>query len=173
MIGAQSIKARRKQTALQTSSSLMVADCVPFYFCPRSIMLYVIHKGNHSELNYRGGQRPILHLEADIHEVVAWAQAHQKHWCFTLSNAGSVYFEERDKISQLTELKWNAIRARDWRERSIQEGKQAEFLLQEYLPVQLIQRIGVHSSDVKTRVENILKQAGMDIAVDVLRRWYY
>ena len=37
-------------------------------------MLYLIHRANHSELDYRGGQDPIVHLEADLREAVDWAE---------------------------------------------------------------------------------------------------
>jgi hypothetical protein len=43
---------------------------VPFYFCPRSLMLFVIYRQNHPDLAYRDGQEPIVHQEADLHEVV-------------------------------------------------------------------------------------------------------
>ena len=33
-------------------------------------MLYVIHCANHPELAYRGGQQPIIHLEADLHQHI-------------------------------------------------------------------------------------------------------
>jgi len=44
-----------------------VGDCVPFYFCPRSVMLYLIYQGNHPDLQYHGGQDLVLHLEADLY----------------------------------------------------------------------------------------------------------
>ena len=72
-IGMSSIKQRRLALPVATHPSCMVGDFVPFYFCPRSIMLFVIHCANHPGLAYRGGQRPIVHLEADLHAVVAWA----------------------------------------------------------------------------------------------------
>ena len=58
---------------INSHPSLCVGDCVPFYFCPRSVMLYVISMRNHAELSYQGGQEPIVHLEADLYDVVAWA----------------------------------------------------------------------------------------------------
>jgi hypothetical protein len=71
MIGMNSIKARRlHELRLNSHPDLHVGDCVPFYFCPRSVMLYLIYQGNHPELGYRGGQGPILHLEADLHATV-------------------------------------------------------------------------------------------------------
>jgi len=68
-IGMNGIKQRRlNELTLTSHPGLHVGDCVPFYFCPRSIMLYLIHQANHPELAYRGGQDPIVHLEADLHQ---------------------------------------------------------------------------------------------------------
>ncbi|MEO1020180.1 MAG: DUF4433 domain-containing protein, partial [Pseudomonadota bacterium] len=55
-IGMSSIKHRRlTQNTLESHPDLFVGQCVPFYFCPRSVMLYLIYKQNHPELAYRGG----------------------------------------------------------------------------------------------------------------------
>lgn len=93
-IGMNSIKQRRlKELTLISYPQLHVGDCVPFYFCPRSIMLYLIAQRNHPELAYRGGQEPIIHLQADLHASVTWAQKNQRKWSFTLSNAGSYFLK--------------------------------------------------------------------------------
>ena len=52
-------------------------------------------RANHPSLAYTGGQEPIVHLEADLHQTVAWAEQNRLRWAFTLSNAGSYYFEDR------------------------------------------------------------------------------
>ena len=71
-IGMNDIKQRRlHKLRLSSYPELYVGSCVPFYFCPRSVMLYVIYQGNHQELSYRGGQGPIVHLEADLRQTVA------------------------------------------------------------------------------------------------------
>lgn len=93
-IGMRGIKTRRLSLPLENHPDLHVGDCVPFYFCPRSAMLYLIHQANNPGLSYRGGQGPIVHLEADLHETVAWADSQRQRWAFTLSNAGSFYFED-------------------------------------------------------------------------------
>jgi ssDNA thymidine ADP-ribosyltransferase, DarT len=73
VIGMNNIKARRmKELTLASHPGLFVGQCVPFYFCPRSVMLYLIHRRN-AELAYQGGQAPIVHLVADLNAVVAWA----------------------------------------------------------------------------------------------------
>ena len=91
-IGMTTIKQSRRNRRLSSHPELNVGDCVPFYFCPRSVMLFVIHKANDPGLTYRGGQNPILHLEADFYEAVSWAEAHGRRWAFTCSNAASSYF---------------------------------------------------------------------------------
>ena len=46
-IGMNSIKQRRlKELTLSTYPDLFVGQCVPFYFCPRSVMLYMMHMVN-------------------------------------------------------------------------------------------------------------------------------
>ncbi len=86
-------------------------------------MLYLMYQGNHPDLEYRGGQDPIIHLEADLHAVVDWANQERRPWSFTLSNAGSYYFEDRSDLSQLDEIDWDAVQARQWQ--NCKERKQA------------------------------------------------
>jgi hypothetical protein len=147
---------------------------VPFYFCPRSIMLFVIHCANHPELTYRGGQGPIIHLEADLNEVVAWAEAHGVRWAFSLSNAGAVYTEFRAHLNQLGEINWRAVSATDFRAADIKEGKQAEFLLHGFFPWHLVRRVGVHSRAIQARVTALLAGAAHQPPVEVRAgEWYF
>src|SRR5262245_43359662 len=69
-IGMSNIKARRLALPVACHPTDKVGEYVPFYFCPRSIMLFVIHRANHPDLSFRGGQQPIVHLEADLNAVV-------------------------------------------------------------------------------------------------------
>ena len=40
------IKARRLAQPVRCNPGTLVGDYVPFYFCPRSVMLYLIYKAN-------------------------------------------------------------------------------------------------------------------------------
>ncbi|MDO9225706.1 MAG: DUF4433 domain-containing protein [Pseudomonadota bacterium] len=172
MIGMGSIKQRRlTELTLSSHPELHVGDCVPFYFCPRSVMLYLIYQANHPELGYRGGQGPIIHLEADLHAVVRWAEQEARRWAFTLSNAGARYFEDRCDLAQLGEVDWVAVEARNWQQHK--EGKQAEFLLENDFPWHLVERIGVHSRAVYQQVVNALPVHGHRPAVEIRAEWYY
>ncbi len=171
-IGISKIKQRRlKELTLNSHPGLHVGDCVPFYFCPRSIMLYVLHMGNHHDLNYRGGQGPIIHLEADLHDTVAWAKQQNLRWAFSLSNAGAYYFEDRADLRHLSELDWAAIGATDWQNH--QEGKQAEFLVESQFPWALVMRIGVQSIATRTKVLDALRSATHQPSVQQIPAWYY
>ena len=171
-IGMQGIKERRlRELNLSSYPDLHVGDCVPFYFCPRSVMLYLIYQANHRELTYRGGQGPILHLEADLQKCVDWAITEGRRWAFTLSNAGARYFEDRCDMANLNELNWQAIQSVDWRDHK--EGKQAEFLIEHSFPWFLVDRIGVQSLALYQQVINALSSAQHQPKVDLKPDWYY
>ena len=170
-IGMMEIKERRLRASLTSHPGLHVGDCVPFYFCPRSVMLYLIHMANHEGLSYRGGQGPVIHLEADLRRTVAWAEQHDRRWAFTLSNAGARYFEDRSDLAHLNQIDWNAVKARNWQKHK--EGKQAEFLIERRFPWVLVARIGVLSQQVYRQASAALAGAAHTPRVEVIRKWYY
>jgi hypothetical protein len=174
MIGMSTIKRRRiEELRVDCHPGTRVGDYVPFYFCPRSVMLFVIHCANHVELAYRGGQEPILHLEADLDEVIRWADANGVRWAFSLSNAGARYTEFRSRREKLDELNWPAIAARDFRDAEIKEAKQAEFLLHERFPFHLVERIGVRSGRVHALAAAATAGAAHRPPIEVRSEWYY
>jgi hypothetical protein len=173
VIGMSDIKERRRSLPLKSHPGLYVGDCVPFYFCPRSVMLFIYFCNNHPNLAYRGGQSPIIHLEADLRTVVQKADEHRIRWAFTLSNAGAMYFEDRCNLEQLTEINWEAVKARDWGRSDIKEAKQAEFLIEKSFPWPFVERIGVYSPQMQTTVQDILKHSTQKPVVEVKTEWYY
>ena len=171
-IGYSHIKQRRlTELTLPSYPDLYVGQCVPFYFCPRPVMLYVIHKNTSQQLSYSEGQTPIVHLEADLHATVKWADAAGLRWAFTLSNAGATYFEDRTDLAQLDELRWAAIQARSWQ--SHKDQKQAEFLVEKSFSWHLVDKIGVASEQVLKYVNERLLQADHKPTVEIASNWYY
>lgn len=172
-IGMSTIKKRRLSLPVECHAGDTVGEYVPFYFCPRSIMLYVIYRANHPELSYHGGQGPIVHLEADLQDVVAWANRERWRWAFSLSNGGAAYAQFRARVSELDQINWTAVAATDFRSSEIKEGKQAEFLVRESFPWTLISRIGVFSAAVKAQAEARMAGAAHQPPVHIQRDWYY
>jgi hypothetical protein len=172
-IGMSAIKRRRvEQLEVDCHPGTKVGDYVPFYFCPRSVMLYVIHRANHPDLTYRSGQEPIVHLEADLYSVVRWAEENHRRWAFTLSNAGAYYTECRSRLDELDQLDWQAISATDFRDPDVKERKQAEMLVHGDFPLTLIERLGVRTQAIGTKVAQALG-GGYQPQIDVLPQWYF
>ena len=170
-IGMSDIKRRRLITPLESHPNLCVGDCVPFYFSPRSVMLFVIHRANMPGLDYLGGQDPIVHLEADLHDVVDWANKNEQRWAFTLSNAGSRYFEDRCDLDQLDNIDWNAVNAKNWS--GCKEEKQAEFLVERAFPWILVRRVGVFRPGTRNMAAEAIRAADHQPAIAVQPNWYY
>ena len=172
-IGMSAINVRRLRLPVDCHPGDHVGDYVPFYFCPRSVMLYVIHRGNNPELTYKGGQEPIVHLEADLAAVVRWAETQSQRWASSLSNAGARYTSFRNDLAQLRELKWDAIQARDFRDPTTKEGKQAEFLVHGFFPWHLVSRIAVYSPALRDQADQSIPQGAHRPQVEVRRDWYF
>ncbi len=170
-IGMASIKRSRLEKPLASHPGLRVGDCVPFYFCPRSVMLYVIHRGNNPELTHRGGQEPILHLEADLRGTIAWAYRNERRWAFTTDNARARYSEDFSDLARLDRLDWDAIYALDWRDR--RASKQAEFLIECSFPWNLVTRVGALSRTTRDKALKAMGAAARRPPVDIEPGWYY
>ncbi|WP_439580652.1 type II toxin-antitoxin system toxin DNA ADP-ribosyl transferase DarT [Elioraea sp.] len=172
-IGMNTIKARRLQLPVTCRPGTFVGEYVPFYFCPRSIMLYVIWKANHPELAYRGGQEAIITLEADLRQTVTYADATGQPWAISLSNAGAYYATFQSDLAALDDIDWAAVLARDFRRAEVKEAKQAEFLIHGSFPWTLVERIGVQNGAVQQEVAKRLACAAHRPPVHVKKDWYY
>ncbi|WP_437486679.1 DUF4433 domain-containing protein [Sorangium sp. So ce1014] len=172
-IGMSKIKQRRLSLPVHCHPGDHVGDYVPFYFCPRSIMLFVIHCATNPDLIYRGGQGPIVHLEADLHDVIAWATAAGRRWAFSLSNAGAYYTQFSASVAELDQLDWMAIAATDFRPAAVKEAKQAELLVHGSFPWELVSLIGVHAPAIRARAVAAIARGSHQPRVVVHRNWYY
>jgi len=173
-IGMTEIKRRRLlELDVPCHPGTKVGDYVPFYFCPRSIMLFIIYKDNHPDMTFHGGQGPILHLQADMESVINWADEQKVHWAFSDRNAGSYYTDFYNNRAELDQVNWEAVRARDFRELVVKEGKQAEFLVHDTFPWQLVEKIGVINTSMFNRVNTILQSTTHKPVVKMEQSWYY
>lgn len=174
IVGMSQIKQRRlDEIEVGCHPGTKVGEYAPFYFCPRSIMLYILHMGNHPDLDYTEGQRPIVHMQADLNATVAWANQHGRRWAFSDRNAGTFYAEFFNDLACLDEVNWTAVAATDFRSLSVKDGKQAEFLLHESFPWELIEKIGVLNDTIVDRVRAALPRVAHRPPVVVEPRWYY
>ena len=172
-IGFSRIKQRRALKNLASYPDLHVGDCVPFYFCPRSVMLYPIYKQNHPQLTYTGGQNAIIHLRLCMHCCIAWANENKLRWVFTDSNAGSRHFHDFNNLSNLQQLNWQAISARQWSHPITREEKQAEFLIENNVCFKNVLEIGVNNPITHQQVVAMLNNSNYSPIVSIKPNWYY
>ena len=172
-IGMSSIKARRMRLPVKCRPGTVVGEYVPFYFCPRSVMLYLIYRGNHRDLAYRGGQDPIVHLEADLGASIAWANASGRDWSYSTSNAGSFYAQFGCDSAGLHRIDWASVANTDNRNVDVKEGKQAEFLVKSSFPWVLIDRIGVRTQATSVAVRAALRNAAHQPRLQIMPGWYF
>jgi hypothetical protein len=174
LVGMSTIKQRRlEEIEVVCHPDTKVGQYVPFYFCSRSIMLYILRMGNHPDVSYRGGQQPIVHLQADFYQVIGWANSNAVPWAFSTGNAGSYLTSFYNDPAQLSEIDWEAVNATDFRDPKIKEGKQAEFLLFDVFPWTLIEKIGTIDSTMATKVQTNLAIASHQPIISVEPNWYF
>jgi len=174
IIGMSEIKKRRlEEIEVTCHAGTKVGEYVPFYFCPRSIMLYILYMGNHPDLNYTGGQQPIVHLQADLHATVSWAERHNVRWAFSDRNAGAYFADFLNSLDDLDKVNWEAVAASDFRDMQVKEGKQAEFLVYDAFPWTLVEKIGVVNAAIHARVQQILSNTSYKPSLSVEPSWYY
>lgn len=166
LIGYSEIK-KRRLNEINVSCCLFhnVGDFVPFYFCPRSPMLFSINKGNTG--HPPGCQRNILHLVSTVAEGLAVG----KSWAISSGNAGAYHTTFEADLNALDSLDWGAIRATDWQGQ--QHQKMAEFLVQDFFPWGAIKQIGCFNSTIAAKVAELLEKQKHQPSVEVKSSWYY
>ena len=176
VIGYDHIKQRRAtQIAVSCHPDTMVGDFVPFYFCPRSPMLYKISRRD-GDLAWRGGQGDIVHLVSTVR--IAIAAAAGRPWAFSDGNAGAGYTQFSANAEELpTFVNWDAVEAKWWSgpqaDPATMSKKMAEFLVHEQFPWTAFRQIGVINQSVADRVKQIIANADHQPQVTVRRQWYY
>jgi hypothetical protein len=174
LVGMSTIKQRRlNEIRVPCHTGTTVGQYVPFYFCPRSLMLYILHKGNHPELTYPGGQEPIVHLQADLNTVINLANLNGIKWAFTDGNAADILTNFSNNSLELSQIDWAAVAATDFRGDKVKKGKQAEFLMFDVFAWTMIEKIGTINSTMATRVETALVGIGHQPVINIEPSWYF
>jgi hypothetical protein len=170
-IAHEHIKQRRARRRVPTAARGTLDNYVPFYFAPRSPMLYTIHKGN--VVNYNDGQSPVLHLVSSVERVVE----SELPFTFTDGHAEMATCTFFERIEDLNNVDWQIMQSRLWND-TPQDGnrkwrRQAEFLVHNHFPLNLISEIGVISPEFAEETARLADASGYKIEVNVRKNWYY
>ncbi len=163
-IGYSHIKQRRLNRLVTAGAGGKLGDYVPFNFCPRSVMLYVVWRGHQ---DYVGGQDEIVHLVSSVNGAIALG----KPWAFTDLHADLGYARYFDSLAKLHEVDWNVMPLRQWGGNELRAKRQAEFLVHDSVPWSAVERIGVKDATVAAKVQALLPRGVPPVAVEP--SWYY
>jgi hypothetical protein len=171
-IADASIKDRRTRIDVTCGPGGKVGDYVPFYFAPRSPMLFSIKCGNVAGVS--ADQRRLAYLTSSSELVLEAAIA----CVFTDGNASAAFSEFYDEMSTLAEVvDWPLMRERYWRNTPEDSDRRrrrgAEFLVHGAVPLTLVTEIGVYGDTIRTQVQASVTNAGLTIPVRVRRDWYF
>ena len=163
-IGHVHIKQRRLNRPVATRAGGTLGDYVPFNFCPRSVMLFAVHKGHP---DYQGGQEEIVHLVSTVSRAVGLGRA----WAFTDRHAELAHALHFDDLAQLSEVPWRVMDLHYWSE--VKEERQAEFLVRDFFPWTAIIEIAAMTPAVAQRVRDAVDNADHRPLLTTKPAWYY
>jgi hypothetical protein len=166
------VKGERRTRRVKAAPHGVPADYVPFYFAPRSPMMYKIGKGGVP--TYQDGLRPLVYLVATIGDVAATGQP----YVFSDGNCANEITDHFNRLDQLSEVvDWGIIGAHYWAN-TVDDGdrmrrRMAEFLVHERLPVEALSEVATYDREHADHVRGLLEAASVDLPVTVRREWYY
>jgi hypothetical protein len=171
-IGYQHIKSRRLARNVPLPPGGCVGDYVPFYFAPRSPMLYAIHKGRIE--GYTGGESGVVYLVSSAESV----DAAGLDWVFTDGHAEmSPLTSFYDDFNDFDKIDWDVLGSTFWNDTDEhpdrKRKRQAEFLVHQFFPWELVRKVGVYGSSAADTVTEVVGAAPHQPEVITERRWYY
>lgn len=165
------IQARRSITSVPLPPYGTLHDYVPFYFAPRSPMLYAINKGRVD--GYTKGQDEIIYLVSRTDVI------HHRGlgYVFTDGHAIMKFTDFYNDLKDLDKIDWNVMHSQFWFETEEdpdrERRRQAEFLVYQFVPIDMILGIGVKNDKMKQKVEEIMYQCHCHKPIAVRPHWYY
>ncbi len=169
-IAYRDLKAKRSGWKITVARGGTLADYVPFYYAPRSPMLYAIDGGYVA--GYSGGQAEVAHLVFNAHEI-----ARVGEFVITDGHAATTLSNQFDDLARLDQIDWQIMPEKYWRDTD-EDGdrkrrRQAEFLVLNSVPFSAVRQIGVMTGAVADLVREELADAQHQPPVVVRPDWYY
>lgn len=170
-IAYNDIKERRARKPVTCGRGGMVADYVPFYFAPRSPMLYTINRGNVA--HYTGDQSDIVHLVASIASIVDAGL----DFVFTDGHPVIAVTSFFDDLGDLGKVDWPLMESKYWHDTADdpdrKRRRQAEFLVRDFFPWALVDYIAVRNQTAAKLVSETVDLSSGRPSVILKPGWYY
>lgn len=169
-IGNDELIAKRAVRPVPIEPKGMLADYVPFYFTPFSVMMKNIHSG------WGVQQRPnadIVILVSSLFQVRSLGLS----FVFTNAHAYPDWTNYYSDLAQLGQIDWEILQKRDFKrdpdDPRKMERYQAEALIHLHLPITGLLGIMCYTETMKQRIEQDLAVRGLALPVHVRQSWYF
>jgi len=163
-IGNKEIIDVRSTTSVYLKGFGTIGEYVPFYFTAKSIMLYNIVTGYRAPVVPKRQREEIVVIRCLIHNLSTLDR-----WFFTNGQANDSETYHYSDLKYLSEIDWNCIQNSDFSKSDGDYDRprryQAEFLVQNSVPVDYIESICVFNDNMKEWAENEIKE--LDLAIPV------
>lgn len=170
-VGNRGIKERRRRAAVKVAPGGVVADYVPFYFAPRSPMMYAIHMGNGP--GYDDGIDPLVYLVTSVERLVDL----KLDVVTTDRNAVLPYADHCAAAGGLDHIDWDLMAARYWSATADEpdrvERRMAECLVHRQVPWDAVSAVHVRTRARAAEARAALAVTGQAGMVTVTADWYF
>lgn len=176
-VGDAGVEDSRRRRKVQLGPGGVVADYVPFYFAPRSPMLYRIACDHRDPIagRYAGGENQLVYLVTSVERVVGSGRP----WVVSDGNAAAFVSRFTTEAADLVSLvDWPLMTARIWAndadDPDRQRRRMAELLVHQRLPLETLLGYATRTEELARQVRGILTAAGRPgDYVAVRPGWYY
>lgn len=162
----------RSTTSVRMKEYGNIGDYVPFYFTPRSIMLYNIVTGYYAPKVPKRNKEEIIVIRCLIENL-----AKQPKWFFTDGQANDEETTHYMDLNNLNKIDWDCIQNSNFSKSDgdydRQRRYQAEFLVHHSVPFELLESICVYSEKMKNWTEQKLKETGVTIPVHIHQPYFF
>jgi hypothetical protein len=170
-VGNQSIKANRSRRLVNCGPRGMVGDYVPFYYAPRSPMLFSIKCGNVEGVS--PDQRRLVYLVTSTEAIYSAGLA----CVMSDGNAATMITKFGDDPEDLDmEVDWELMKERIWRNTPEDPDRvrrrMAEFLVHEAVPLELISGVAVINTQIRKFVASLATEHRCETTVAIRPNWY-
>lgn len=150
----------------------MIGDYVPFYFTPKSIMLYNIITGYWDPLVPRRNRSEILIIRCLIADLAMLPQ-----WFFTDGQGNDFVSNHYNDLANLGQIDWLSIQNSEFSKSDGDYDRprryQAEFLVHRQVPLTRVESLNVYNDHAANIVNNILNQNNINLAVNIQPKYFF
>lgn len=170
-IAHNGIQERRATTSLPIYPFGFLHDYVPFYFAPRSPMLYAIKQGRVEGL--KGNQDQIVYLvtRTDIIKDAGLL------FVFTDGHAIMYFSDFYNDLSDINQVDWSIMKEKFWNDTvddpDRKRRRQAEFLIHQFIGLEHFLGIAVRNKKMKENVDDILSKHSIELPVLIKPDYYF